>query len=511
MASQTEWLAHISQVIPEPEATRYAAEFSRNYLPIDVASSSTGGSPVPVPVPAGVAKAFSNMGHGLSASNASNHHILADITEEHLKEMGVMIGHRPIIRNLFAEIRRSAAAIVARHNSALTAKQLAVAGGGGAFSNANSPKSGDNVSEDHPHAIVAVAQAIGVISALHTEVKKDYDPAKDRRNYFDRPRTERASLNVESKLKWVGLYGDRTSADALMTEARSLQSDFGFPLPFIERAFKDDGPMPFFLQDDNHAVFLMRIPELDAESGTTIKTITNRVVLLFRDGTATEPPLLVSYHRNPNTAFHNLHSRWTNTLQLNTTDVSATAKEFFKQLLTMYRESITSMEVRSEIAECDPKPEVAIEKLSLIQKQAAVYARCLKCFQDVMLTTKGFANFEDFADEMAEVASGLDAKAMELSENANTTINLKMALDGYRASVNMKYFTYLSILCQPVAVATGWYGMNFANMPELLYVNTYFIFCGCVLFVVLTIAAFLFYIEKYGGSAIKEDNKKKAE
>jgi hypothetical protein len=38
----------------------------------------------------------------------------------------------------------------------------------------------------------------------------------------------------------------------------------------------------------------------------------------------------------------------------------------------------------------------------------------------------------------------------------------------------------MSILFQPVAIGTGWYGMNWSNMPELESENGYYLFAGLV-------------------------------
>ena len=46
----------------------------------------------------------------------------------------------------------------------------------------------------------------------------------------------------------------------------------------------------------------------------------------------------------------------------------------------------------------------------------------------------------------------------------------------------MKILTVVTTIFFPLSLITGWYGMNFRNMPELHYPYSYFILIGiCVL------------------------------
>ena len=66
--------------------------------------------------------------------------------------------------------------------------------------------------------------------------------------------------------------------------------------------------------------------------------------------------------------------------------------------------------------------------------------------------------------------------AEEIETNAIDTRDLRMGLVGFRAQENMKAFTYISAITAPLGVLTGWFGMNFENMPELKQENAYWVF-----------------------------------
>jgi len=87
------------------------------------------------------------------------------------------------------------------------------------------------------------------------------------------------------------------------------------------------------------------------------------------------------------------------------------------------------------------------------------------------------------------------SSAEELMENSTSAMDMQMALDGFRSSKNMKIFTLLAIFCQPVTVATGWYGMNWTNFPELYDQNGYFIFSGVVLGFALLLLLFFIALD----------------
>ncbi len=89
--------------------------------------------------------------------------------------------------------------------------------------------------------------------------------------------------------------------------------------------------------------------------------------------------------------------------------------------------------------------------------------------------------FKVFSDK----AQRLSAHTSEISESL---IHLKEALDAaqdYYLNSIMKLFTVVTTVFLPLSLIVGWYGMNFANMPELTWKYGYV----CVIAVSILVAA----------------------
>jgi Mg2+ and Co2+ transporter CorA len=170
-------------------------------------------------------------------------------------------------------------------------------------------------------------------------------------------------------------------------------------------------------------------------------------------------------------------------------------------VIRCYREGLRSLQHRSDEFEDNSDVVAMISGMTGVQKQVAVYLRCLGATKEMLndVISDGAAGVAlppgvlDACNHSAGTVISLTDLATEVNENASSSINMQMALDGFRASVNMKIFTYMSVLLQPVAVATGWYGMNFDNMPDLLYEDSYFVFMGIVGGVVFLLSLWLIY------------------
>ena len=73
-------------------------------------------------------------------------------------------------------------------------------------------------------------------------------------------------------------------------------------------------------------------------------------------------------------------------------------------------------------------------------------------------------------------------------------------------SKNMSLLTIISSLFLPISFISGWYGMNFMNMPELYYKNSYFILRGFI--IVLISLGFWYYYDDIKNLS-KDDRKLK--
>lgn len=78
----------------------------------------------------------------------------------------------------------------------------------------------------------------------------------------------------------------------------------------------------------------------------------------------------------------------------------------------------------------------------------------------------------------------------EILTQANDSHHAKL---DYRMNKTMQFFTVVTTIFMPLTLITGWYGMNFTNMPELDYPFSYFILIGVSAAV---IAALVIYFKK---------------
>lgn len=69
-------------------------------------------------------------------------------------------------------------------------------------------------------------------------------------------------------------------------------------------------------------------------------------------------------------------------------------------------------------------------------------------------------NFTTKAERMKERSQGLNDNLIHIWEMLDAAMNNKL-------NDTMKVLTIISVIFQPLTMITGWYGMNFINMPEL--------------------------------------------
>ena len=91
-------------------------------------------------------------------------------------------------------------------------------------------------------------------------------------------------------------------------------------------------------------------------------------------------------------------------------------------------------------------------------------------------------------------------KSERLSNNTqllcDNLIHLREALDAtlnYNLNNTMKLFTIVTIIFQPLTLIVGWYGMNFTNMPELVWKFGYIY---VIVLSITVVAGILFYFKK---------------
>lgn len=75
-------------------------------------------------------------------------------------------------------------------------------------------------------------------------------------------------------------------------------------------------------------------------------------------------------------------------------------------------------------------------------------------------------NFTMKAERMKERSQSLNENLIHIWELLDASMNNKL-------NNTMKVFTIISVIFQPLTMITGWYGMNFVNIPELSWEHGY--------------------------------------
>ena len=95
--------------------------------------------------------------------------------------------------------------------------------------------------------------------------------------------------------------------------------------------------------------------------------------------------------------------------------------------------------------------------------------------------------FQDVYDHVVRITDSIDTYRDLLS----SALDSYLSMQSNRLNITVQTLTSVSIMLMSIATVTGWYGMNFNNMPELTSVVGY---PAVFVFVVLMVALeFLFF------------------
>lgn len=334
-------------------------------------------------------------------------------------------------------------------------------------------------------------------------------------SWYNRPNTgvdkhgqhQNSSLVIETlrndeDVEWVRVEGSAPTLEAFLTEMNNLLRCWGFPSEEFHRLFYDNKPMPFSefatsATGGDLVAFLLRIPDVTATEGTSVTVITNRVVVLM----SLDENLIMTYQRCPNTehGVSTFHEEWIRGTFAHA-DLGAVLETMLRKVLRAYEVAVTALREAMDHAMHMVDDEVsAVRHLTLIMKKASIFKRCATASRTALQDIQEKDGFELLQRHMRVLCDRLktvESLCEEMEQNALSSVDLNIALAEFRSSTNLKIFTYITVVAQPIAMATGWYGMNFSNMPELLDDNAYFIFAAVVLLSAFALLFFVLWREK---------------
>ena len=119
------------------------------------------------------------------------------------------------------------------------------------------------------------------------------------------------------------------------------------------------------------------------------------------------------------------------------------------------------------------EPEETSEELSNLRKRISTLKNFYEQMIDVGECLQENTNdiFEEdelrFVKNFTMKAERMKERSQSLNENLIHIWGLLDASMNNKLNNTMKVFTIISVIFQPLTMITGWYGMNFVNMPEL--------------------------------------------
>ena len=126
-----------------------------------------------------------------------------------------------------------------------------------------------------------------------------------------------------------------------------------------------------------------------------------------------------------------------------------------------------------------------------LHRRCSVYNRMLTLMQSTLESAYAALNItsEEYAEQMSRSCGELGLKAETLHDNCQNLLNLHLALVAFRTNELMNILTTFSAVFIPITFVCSVYGMNFTNMPELLWHNGYYYclaFQAAIVFAVLS-------------------------
>ena len=128
-------------------------------------------------------------------------------------------------------------------------------------------------------------------------------------------------------------------------------------------------------------------------------------------------------------------------------------------------------------------------RLSMLKNyfgQFASIGALLRENENHMFWQEDFEYFKVFTDKAERLLGNTKMLCEDL-------IHVREALDAaldYNLNSIMKVFTVVTTVFLPLSLITGWYGMNFAHMPELRWNYAYPVFLGARVIVCVLLLAF---------------------
>ncbi|HEX2217844.1 MAG TPA: CorA family divalent cation transporter [Gemmatimonadales bacterium] len=274
----------------------------------------------------------------------------------------------------------------------------------------------------------------------------------------------------EPRFVWLDLV------DPTRDELSELVADFGLH-PLSVNDCLDPEHLPKYEAFETHTFVILRAVDEDApRTAATVQELTRKIAIFYG------PSFLITIHRKDQAWLTALQGRG---LQASAGKPGARTESLQTSLLARllnaaldtYQRPLESVELTldhfdAKVFEGRVEPGAAfradLREIHLLKRQVTLCKRLLWRTVDVtqrMLPSSGRA--ATLLRDVQENAESYHFFADELLDDANTLLNVELALASHRTSEVMRVLTVFSVFFLPLTFIVGVYGMNFEFMPEL--------------------------------------------
>ncbi len=266
------------------------------------------------------------------------------------------------------------------------------------------------------------------------------------------------------------------AVDPTAEELAELGADYGLH-PLAVNDCLDPEHLPKYEAFENHAFVILRaIDETADRTADSVQALTRKIAVFYGSG------FLITIHRKDQAWLTALQQRCLvglpNKQAMRSEGVQAhLLTQLFNAALDTYLRPLEAVEGRLDLFDAkvfegqnDPGPTFRsdLREIHLAKRQVTLCKRLLWRTVDVtqrMVPAAGRA--ATLFRDVQENAESYHFYADELLDDANTLLNVQLALASHRTSEVMRVLTVFSVFFLPLTFIVGVYGMNFDYMPEL--------------------------------------------
>jgi magnesium transporter len=257
----------------------------------------------------------------------------------------------------------------------------------------------------------------------------------------------------------------------------------------------DPEHLPKFEAFETHTFIILRACDENADpSAATVQDLTRKIAIFF------SPQFLITIHRKDQPWLSAIHERPAieRSKQPNRNGlVPLLLSQICNAALDTYLSPMERIESRLDAFETklfaggvvsseDFRSE--LHEIHILKHQVTVYKRLLWRTNDVVQRViPGAGKAATLFRDVQENAESYHFYADELLDDANTLLNVQLALASHRTGEVMRVLTVFSVFFLPLTFIVGVYGMNFRFMPELESPWGYPAVLGAMLLVTLLI------------------------